>query len=67
MSPRLYITAYKGGAIMKEYFNTKEEAEAYKEKRQLFPYAAEYIAVRNKWALVFPLPTTTAEERKTFK
>jgi len=37
------------------YFNTKEEAEAYKEKHQLYVVVPEYIKCMNKWSLVFPL------------
>lgn len=40
---------------MKNYFNSKEEAEAYRIKYELWVRVPEYIACRNKWALVFPL------------
>lgn len=41
---------------MKEYFETKEEAEQYRVKHQLYVRVAEYITCRNKWALVFDIP-----------
>jgi hypothetical protein len=40
---------------MKNLFNTKEEAEAYRVKHELWVRVPEYITCRNKWALVFPL------------
>jgi hypothetical protein len=40
---------------MKNYFNTKEEAERYRVKHELWVRVAEYIVCRNKWALVFPI------------
>lgn len=52
---------------MTEYFSTRTEAEAYKEKHKLFQRTAMYIPARGKWALVFDIQATTAEERKIFK
>lgn len=40
---------------MKDWFNTKEEALAYKEKHQLTQRQPEYIKGCEKWTLVFPL------------
>ena len=51
---------------MKQYFSAKQEAEAYKEKHKLFQRVAEYIRAHGKWALVFDILATTAEDRKTF-
>ena len=36
-------------------FKTKEEAEKYREKHELYVMVAEYIPCRRKWALIFPL------------
>jgi len=47
---------------MKNYFNTKEEAEEYKEKHQLYVRVPEYIVCMNKWALVFPLKACLKED-----
>lgn len=51
---------------MTEYFSTREEADAYKRKNEIFQRVAEYIPARGKWALVFDIPATTADDRKTF-
>ena len=40
---------------MKNYFNTKEEAEAYRAEHELYVRVAEYLPCVQKWALVFPL------------
>jgi len=42
---------------MKNLFDTKEEAEAYKIKHELYVRVPEYIKFRKKWALVFPIKT----------
>ena len=41
--------------MSKNLFETKEEAEKYKEKHQLYVRVPEYIPCRKKWALVFPI------------
>lgn len=40
---------------MKEYFDTKEEAENYRLSHELYARAVEYIPCREKYALVFPI------------
>lgn len=37
------------------YFDTKEDAEKYREDHKHYAMVAEYIPCRGKWALVFPL------------
>ena len=44
---------------MKNYFKTREEAEVYKAKHNLFQRSPEYIAYLDRWALVFPLKCST--------
>ena len=40
---------------MKQYFDTKEEAEEYRKKHELYTRSAEYLTSIGKWALVYPL------------
>jgi hypothetical protein len=40
---------------MKNHFDTREEAEKYKQDHELFIMTVEYIPCFEKWALVFPL------------
>jgi hypothetical protein len=40
---------------MKNYFNTREEAEKYRVKHELWVKVPEYIKCVKKWALVFPI------------
>lgn len=40
---------------MKSRFDSKQEADAYKVKHQLYGRVAEPISGTTKWALVFPL------------
>ena len=47
---------------MKNYFNTKEEAEAYRVKHELWIRVPEYIEFRKKWVLVFPLKACLKED-----
>lgn len=50
---------------MKNYFDTQEEAEKYKEENQLYVRVPVYIECRRKWALVFPLePHLTVSQEK---
>lgn len=37
------------------YFKSKEEAEKYRTEHELYVMAAEYIACKKQWALVFPV------------
>lgn len=45
---------------MKEYFNTKEEAEEYKQKHELYQRTVEYIPYRDKYALIFKIKAHVA-------
>ena len=47
---------------MKEYFDTREEAEEYRKKKELYVRAPEYLPCFNKWALVFQIKATTKGE-----
>lgn len=40
---------------MKEYFDTREEAEEYRKKKELYVRAPEYLPCFKKWALVFQI------------
>lgn len=40
---------------MKEWFNSEQEGNEYKEKHQLFGRVPEQVAGTGKWALNFPL------------
>ena len=61
------ITEIKGSgrtleANMKNYFNTREEAEEYRQKKELYIRVPEYLPCFGKWALVFPIKATTKGE-----
>ena len=47
---------------MKNYFNTREEAEEYRQKKELYIRVPEYLPCFGKWALVFPIKATTKGE-----
>ena len=54
------ITEIKGSdlpleAKMKNYFETREEAEEYRKKKELYVRVPKYLPCFEKWALVFPL------------
>ena len=40
---------------MKQHFDTKEEAEEYRQKYELYARSAEYLSYIGKWVLVYPL------------
>ena len=46
---------------MKQYFDTKEEAEEYRQKHGLYARVAELTSI-GKWALVFPIKAQTKED-----
>lgn len=46
---------------MKEYFDTKEEAEEYRQKHELYARSVEYSTSCKKWMLVFPIKAQTKE------
>ena len=61
------ITEIKGSdrtleANMKNYFETREEAEEYRQKKQLYVMVPEYLTCFGKWALVFKIKATTNGE-----
>ena len=61
------ITEIKGSdrtleANMKNYFDTREEAEKYRQKKELYVMVPEYLPCFGKWALVFPIKATTKGE-----
>lgn len=49
---------------MKEYFDTKAEAEEYRKKHELYARSVEYSTSRNKWMLVFPIKAQAKEANK---
>jgi hypothetical protein len=50
------------GLPVKEYFDTLEEAENYKQKHELTARTVEYIPCLRKWALVFPIKANKKED-----
>lgn len=61
------ITEIKGSdrtleAKMKNYFETREEAEEYRQEKELYVRAPEYLPCFGKWALVFKIKATTNGE-----
>ena len=61
------ITEIKGSdlpreANMKNYFDTREEAEEYRKNKELYVMVPEYLPCFGKWALVFPIKATTNRE-----
>lgn len=60
------ITEIKGSdrpleAKMKNYFETREEAEEYRKKKELYVRVPEFLPCIGKWALVFPLKAKIEE------
>lgn len=49
---------------MKEYFDTRKEAEEYRQKKQLYVRVPEYLPCFGTWALVFPIKATLGGERE---
>ena len=47
---------------MKNYFDTREEAEEYRQKKELYVMVPEYLTCFGKWALVFQIKATTKGE-----
>ena len=47
---------------MKNYFNTREEAEEYRQEKELYIRVPEYLPCFGKWALVFQIKATTKGE-----
>lgn len=47
---------------MKEYFDTKEEAEEYRQKHELYARTVEYLTSRGKYALVFNIKAQVGGE-----
>ena len=61
------ITEIKGSdrtleANMKNYFDTREKAEEYRQKEELYVMVPEYLTCFGKWALVFKIKATTNGE-----
>ena len=46
---------------MKNYFETREEAEEYRKKKELYVRVPEFLPCIGKWALVFPLKAKIEE------
>ena len=47
---------------MKNYFDTREKAEEYRQKEELYAMVPEYLTCFGKWALVFKIKATTNGE-----
>ena len=47
---------------MKDDFGTREEAEEYRQEKELYVRVPEYLPCFGKWALVFPIKDTTNGE-----
>ena len=50
--------------MFKNSFKTKEEAEAYKIKHELYVMKAEYISCSKKWSLIYDVKTIQQQEEE---